>query len=50
MGQMSHMLDAVHASADAIAMADILHWGRCSVGNIRTAALDAGLSVRKYEK
>jgi len=50
MGQVSHMLEAVNASADAIAMADILHWGRCSVGDIRLAALNAGLSVRKYEK
>jgi len=50
MGHVSHMLDAVKASADAIAMADILHWGRSSVGDVRMAALDAGLSVRKYEK
>jgi cyclase len=50
MGEVSHMLDAIKASANAVAMADILHRGRYSVGDIRAAALDSGLSVRKYEK
>ncbi len=38
---------ATVGGADAVAMADVLHYGRMSVGQIRTAALDAGLMVRK---
>ncbi|MGL5840132.1 MAG: imidazole glycerol phosphate synthase subunit HisF [Sphingorhabdus sp.] len=37
---------AVDGGADAIAMADILHYGRATVGDIRAHALDAGLAVR----
>ena len=35
--------------ADAIAMADILHYGRATVGEIRSHAKAAGLGVRDYE-
>jgi cyclase len=36
--------------ADAVAMADILHYERARVGEIRAAALAAGLNVRAYEE
>jgi imidazole glycerol-phosphate synthase subunit HisF len=36
--------------ADAIAMADILHYKRASVGDIRAHVKAAGLSVRDYEQ
>ncbi|SFZ78883.1 imidazole glycerol phosphate synthase subunit HisF [Chitinimonas taiwanensis] len=49
MGTVSHFVQAAQVGrADAIAMADVLHFGRLSVGDIRAAALDAGLPVRKY--
>ena len=34
--------------ADAVAMADILHYKRATIGDVRQAALNAGLSVRNY--
>lgn len=36
--------------ADAVAMADILHYKRAAVGDIRAHARDAGLVVRAYEQ
>ncbi|MEK0435186.1 MAG: hypothetical protein RL369_1235, partial [Pseudomonadota bacterium] len=35
--------------ADAVAMADILHYKRATFGDIRAHAKAAGLSVRDYE-
>jgi imidazole glycerol-phosphate synthase subunit HisF len=40
---------AQQAEADAVAMADILHYQRATVGDIRRAAENAGLAVRKHE-
>ena len=37
-------------SADAVAMADILHYKRATVGEIRAVALEAGWGVRRYER
>ena len=34
--------------ADAVAMADILHYGRATVHDIRAAAETAGVEVRRY--
>jgi hypothetical protein len=31
-------------------MADILHYGRASIGDIRVAARDGGIEVRDYEQ
>lgn len=49
-GGMGRVQDAVHAvregAADAVAMADILHYGRASVADIRAAVRAAGLDVR----
>jgi cyclase len=32
-----------------VAMADILHYGRATIGQIRNVAEKAGLGVRRYE-
>jgi len=36
-------------SADAIAMADILHYQRASIGDIRDLAKNSGFDVRAYD-
>lgn len=47
MGEPAHMIHAVQAGgADAIAMADILHYRRMDLPAVRKAALEAGLAVR----
>jgi cyclase len=49
MGTPEHFVDAVRAGgADAVAMADVLHYKRATVQDIRRAARDAGLDVRDY--
>jgi cyclase len=49
MGKPEDVVDAVvRGGADAVAMADILHYKRAQVGDIRSAAIDAGLAVRQY--
>lgn len=48
MGKLDDVVTAVHeGAADAVAMADILHYGRATVGDIRAKALVAGLNVRR---
>ena len=53
-GGMGSTADFVEAAtsgrADAVAMADVLHYNRMGVADIRAAALDAGLFVRKLLK
>jgi cyclase len=50
MGTANDLLKVVHeGGADAVAMADILHYKRATVGMIRAFALDEGLDVRAYE-
>lgn len=47
MGNVDDVARAVHdGAADAVAMADILHYGRSTLGEIRAAAHAAGLNVR----
>ena len=49
MGKTEHLLEVVQrGQADAVAMADILHYGRATVADIRRAAHVAGISVRKF--
>ncbi len=49
MGTPEHMVDVVKTGrADAVAMADMLHYRRATIGEIRAAARNAGLHVRKY--
>jgi cyclase len=51
MGTLDHLLAVVkEGAADAVAMADVLHYGRMTFAEIREAALRAGLSVRRVER
>jgi cyclase len=50
MGALEHAISAcVEGGADAVAMADILHYDRVTISEVRFAARNAGLSVRQYE-
>lgn len=47
MGETAHVVDVVqHGAADAVAMADILHYKRASLGDIRSVAAAAGIALR----
>lgn len=46
MGSLGDFVSAARAGADAVSMADVLHYGRMTIPEIRTAALDASLPVR----
>lgn len=47
MGDMKHLVDVVkEGRADAVAMADILHYGRMTLEQIRQEALENGIAVR----
>ena len=49
MGQIQHLLEVVDkGGADAVAMADILHYKRAKVSEIRLGASAAGVGVRNY--
>jgi len=49
MGTPEHMVIAANSGgADAVAMADILHYQRASIGDIRATAKAAGIGVRQY--
>ncbi|HWT31191.1 MAG TPA: imidazole glycerol phosphate synthase cyclase subunit [Croceibacterium sp.] len=50
MGTTDHMIDAFAHGADAIAMADILHYGRIALPEVRATAMAAGLPVRAEPK
>jgi cyclase len=48
MGAIEHMVEALNGSAvDAIAMADVLHYDRLDLAEVRQAAADAGYEVRR---
>ena len=48
MGTMAHFIEAAQqGEADAVAMADVLHYQRMTIPEIRAAAREAGLGVRK---
>jgi len=50
MGSGDHMLDVVKAGgADAVAMADILHYQRVTVSEVREMARNGGLKVRNFD-
>jgi imidazole glycerol-phosphate synthase subunit HisF len=50
MGSVEDLVSAVNQSnVDAVAMADVLHYNRLNLYDIRRAALQAGLSVRNLE-
>jgi len=47
MGSAAHMIEAAReGKADAVAIADVLHYGRDTLHNLRAAAREAGLKVR----
>ncbi|AXR69294.1 imidazole glycerol phosphate synthase subunit HisF [Leptospira mayottensis] len=49
MGTPEHLIDVVkNGEADAIAMADILHYNRFTIGEIRKLAVSAGIEVRYF--
>jgi cyclase len=49
MGIFEHVLPPIlEGQADAVAMADILHYGRATIGDIRRTARAAGIQVRRY--
>jgi cyclase len=49
MGAIEHLVEvAIDGQADAIAMADVLHYNRFSLPEIRKASLEANLAVRKF--
>ena len=51
MGKLEDAIDAVkNGGADAIAMADILHYQRATIGDVRNACRSAGFQVRYYEQ
>ncbi len=50
MGKAEDLIDVVKlGNADAVAMADILHYGRSNVATIRSTVLASGVEVRAYE-
>lgn len=50
LGSPGHLVEAVReGGADAVAVADALHYGRYGMSALRQAAIDAGLSVRRVE-
>lgn len=50
MGNGKDMLEVVrNGGADAVAMADILHYNRDTISSLRALAIKEGLKVRKYE-
>jgi cyclase len=46
MGEVAHLIEAVGSGADAVAMADVLHYKRAELPELRAAARGAGLHVR----
>jgi imidazole glycerol-phosphate synthase subunit HisF len=51
MGKPEDVIDVVReSSADAVAMADTLHYKRAKIGDIRSVAESAGIRVRRYEQ
>jgi len=50
MGKPSDLIDVIRqGQADAVAMADVLHYQRSTLGELRQAMQDCGIQVRAYE-
>jgi len=48
MGTINHLLEVIHeGKADAVAMADVLHYEKLSIQDIRKAGVEAGLLIRE---
>ena len=49
MGLPEDLIKAVNdGGASAVAMADILHYGRSNINDLRNTAMKAGFGVREY--
>lgn len=46
-GRLNHLDQAVKSGADAVALADALHYSRVALSDLRLAALEMGYSVRR---
>jgi cyclase len=47
MGEMNHLVDVVNqGGVDAVAIADMLHYRRTTISQVRSAAAEAGINVR----
>jgi cyclase len=50
MGKAEDLIEAVQqGEADAVAMADILHYNRSTIDDVRSVAMAAGIEVRRYQ-
>jgi cyclase len=45
-GEISHLVEAVTAGADAVLCASIFHYGHHTVGEVKTRLAQAGVAVR----
>ncbi|MFL5858623.1 MAG: imidazole glycerol phosphate synthase subunit HisF, partial [Solirubrobacteraceae bacterium] len=45
-GELDHLVDALHAGADAVLCASIFHYGRYTVGDVKEHLAAAGVPVR----
>lgn len=51
LGSPAHLIEVVQeGNADAVAFADSIHYGRYTIADLRTAAMDAGLPVRVFTR
>jgi cyclase len=46
-GEPGHLVDGLHAGADAVLCASIFHYGRYTVAGVKNALADAGVPVRR---
>lgn len=49
MGDTQHILEAINSGADAVAMADILHYNKMTMGDIHSECKNMGLHVRNMK-
>jgi cyclase len=45
-GEPRHLVDGLHAGADAVLCASIFHYGRYSIAQVKDALAAAGVAVR----
>jgi cyclase len=45
-GEPHHLVDGLHAGADAVLCASIFHYGRYSIAQVKDALTEAGVAVR----
>tara|TARA_R110001592_G_scaffold79795_2_gene238369 strand:- start:15580 stop:16341 length:762 start_codon:yes stop_codon:yes gene_type:complete len=47
MGNVEHIIQAIEVGADAVAMADVLHYNKMTMNDIHKECIESGLHVRK---